>query len=62
MIVGPVISGVFMVVNVSWAAMTVLVDVFVEMLMRVGMGVLVAVLHVPMGMFVSVHVIMFMCM
>lgn len=42
--------------------MTVLVDVLVEMFMRVGVGVIVAVLHVPVGMFVSVRVIMFMCM
>jgi len=62
MIVGPVISGVFMVVNVSWTAMTMLVDMLVEMFMRVSVGVLVAMLHVPVGMFVSVHVIMFMCM
>ena len=46
MIMWAVFPGVFMVVRMDFAAMRVLVDVLVEMIMCVGMRVLVAVLHV----------------
>jgi hypothetical protein len=45
MIMWAVFPGVFMVVCMDFAAVRVLVDVLVEMIMCMGMRVLVAVLH-----------------
>jgi hypothetical protein len=60
MIVCPVFPSVFMVVCVSFATMSVFVNMLVEMVMCMGVSVLVAVLHVSVGMFMSVSMIVFM--
>lgn len=56
MIVRPVVSAVFMVVHMGITAVRVLMEVLEEMVMCVGMGMLVGVLHVPMRMFMRVRV------
>ena len=53
MIVWPVFISVFMVVCVSFATVSVFVNMLVEMVMRVGVSVLMAVLYVAVGMFMS---------
>jgi hypothetical protein len=55
MIVWSVFSGMFMVVRVKITAM----DVLVEMVMRVGMGVLVGMLYVSVKMFMRMKVSVF---
>ena len=60
MLVLTMIFGVFVVVNLGITAMSVLVEVLVQMVMRVSMGVLVAVFFLSMRMFVSVLVGMLM--
>ncbi|MBC8458427.1 MAG: hypothetical protein H8D67_10580 [Deltaproteobacteria bacterium] len=60
MIVWPMFTSVFMVVCVSFATMNVFVNMLVEMVMRVGVSMLVAVLHVAVRMFMSMSLFVFM--
>jgi len=59
-IVRAVVLGVFVVVYMSITAVRVLMDVLVEMVMYVRMGMLVGVFHVTVGMLMCVRVGMLM--